>query len=220
MLSLPAGMSFLQNDHLSKPQATVRPLGTPQLSLPFSVLQGSYSNEYSRYCMASTSFIHGLFSARWELRLLIFALPATSMTSGAQDWGPETGSGGAAPHLNLMLVLSGTITSSQIFSSVGIQLVARWQFCNTTQVPSLMAVLIILAAIEPWPWPREMVCVLVPPMPRSSANFSRPETRKKRVFLKEDRPAKTILTGTMQKEGLHQNSGFRKKLTGFCQLQK
>lgn len=91
---------------------------------------------------------------------------------------------GAATHLNLMLVLSGTITSSQIFSSAGIQLVARWQFCKTTQVPSLMAVLIILAAIGPWPWPREMVCVLVPPMPRSSANFSRPETRKKRGFWK------------------------------------
>lgn len=41
-------------------------------------------------------------------------------------------------------------TSSQIFSSFGIQLVARWQFCNTTQVPSLMAVSIILVAMGPY----------------------------------------------------------------------
>lgn len=100
-----------------------------------------------------------------------------------------------------MLVLSGTITSSQIFSKVGIQLVARWQFCKTTQVPSLMAVLIILAAIEPWPWPREMVCVLAPPMPRSSANFIRPETRKTRGFRKRSDQQKTILTTATQKEG-------------------
>lgn len=138
------------------------------------------------------------------------------LKAGAQK---QASGGGVAPHLNLMLVLSGTITSSQIFSSVGIQLVARWQFCNTTQVPSVMAVLIILAAIEPWPWPREMVCVLAPPMPRSSANFSRPAARKKRGLLKEVRPTKTILTITMQKEGLHQNPGHGKKLTDFCQLQ-
>lgn len=59
--------------------------------------------------------------------------------------------------LKLLWVLSGTIVSSQIFSSVGIQLVARWQFCNTTHVPSTIALLIILAAIGPWPWPREIV---------------------------------------------------------------
>lgn len=116
---------------------------------------------------------------------------SSSLHSQPPAWGLELKFGawkqavvGVAPHLNLMLVLSGTITSSQIFSRLGIQLVARWQFCNTTQVPSLMAVLIILAAIEPWPWPREMVCVLAPPMPRSSANFNRPETRKKRGFWK------------------------------------
>ena len=48
-----------------------------------------------------------------------------------------------------LCVLSGVITSSQIFSSLGIQLVARWQFCNTTHVPSLIARVIMLAAIGP-----------------------------------------------------------------------
>lgn len=41
------------------------------------------------------------------------------------------------------------LTSSQIFSSLGIQLVAKWQFCNTTHVPSTMAFSIIFAAIGP-----------------------------------------------------------------------
>lgn len=41
------------------------------------------------------------------------------------------------------------LTSSHIFSSLGIQLVAKWQFCNTTQVPSTMAFSIIFAAIGP-----------------------------------------------------------------------
>ena len=48
-----------------------------------------------------------------------------------------------------LCVLSGVITSSQIFSSLGIQLVARWQFCSTTHVPSLIARVIMLAAIGP-----------------------------------------------------------------------
>ena len=34
-------------------------------------------------------------------------------------------------------------TSSQIFSNLGIQETARWQFCSTTHVPSLMAFSII-----------------------------------------------------------------------------
>ena len=51
---------------------------------------------------------------------------------------------------NSLCVLSGVITSSQIFSSLGIQLVARWQFCNTTHVPSLIARVIMLAAIGPY----------------------------------------------------------------------
>ena len=42
------------------------------------------------------------------------------------------------------------VTSSQIFSNFGIQLVAKWQFCSTTQVPSLIALSIIFAAIGPW----------------------------------------------------------------------
>lgn len=40
-------------------------------------------------------------------------------------------------------------TSSQIFSRDGIQLVARWQFCRTTHVPSAIALSIIFAAIGP-----------------------------------------------------------------------
>lgn len=78
-------------------------------------------------------------------------------------------------YLKLGCVLSGLMVSSQILSSVGIQLVARWQFCSTTHVPSLMALSIIWAAMGPCPCPREMVWVLLPPISRSSANFSKPE---------------------------------------------
>lgn len=68
--------------------------------------------------------------------------------------------------LKLGLVFSGVMVSSQILSRVGIQLVARWQFCSTTQVPSLRALSIIWAAMGPWPCPREMVWVLPPPISR------------------------------------------------------
>jgi len=44
----------------------------------------------------------------------------------------------------------GRRTSSQIFSSVFIQLVAKWQFWSTTHEPSTIALLIISAAIGPW----------------------------------------------------------------------
>lgn len=56
--------------HLSKPQATVRPPSIPQLSLPFSVLFGSCSIKYSRYCIASTSLICALSSARLRTSLM------------------------------------------------------------------------------------------------------------------------------------------------------
>lgn len=46
-------------------------------------------------------------------------------------------------YLKLGCVFSGVMVSSQIRSRAGIQLVARWQFCSTTQVPSLMALSII-----------------------------------------------------------------------------
>lgn len=52
-------------------------------------------------------------------------------------------------HLKLRCVFPGTIVSSQIFSRVGIQLVAKWQFCSTTQVPFLRALSIISDAIGP-----------------------------------------------------------------------
>ena len=42
------------------------------------------------------------------------------------------------------------LTSSQIFSSAGIQLVARWQFCRTTHEPSAMPRCTICSAIEPY----------------------------------------------------------------------
>ena len=52
-------------------------------------------------------------------------------------------------HLTKPIKSENLLTSSQIFSSLGIQLVAKWQFCSTTQVPSTMAFSIIFAAIGP-----------------------------------------------------------------------
>lgn len=52
-------------------------------------------------------------------------------------------------YLKLGCVFSGVMDSSQILSRAGIQLVARWQFCSTTQVPALMALSIICAAMGP-----------------------------------------------------------------------
>lgn len=52
-------------------------------------------------------------------------------------------------YLKLRWVLPGTMVSSQILSRLGIQLVAKWQFCSTTQVPFLMALSIMSAAIGP-----------------------------------------------------------------------
>ena len=45
--------------------------------------------------------------------------------------------------------------TSQTFSSVGIHEVAKWQFCSTTHVPSLIAFSIMRMAIGPCPWPSD-----------------------------------------------------------------
>ena len=63
--------------------------------------------------------------------------------------------------------------TSQSLSSVDIQDVARWQFCNTTHAPSFWAVSIILRAMGPCPCPRERELSLEPPNPWSSANLRR-----------------------------------------------
>ena len=42
------------------------------------------------------------------------------------------------------------LTSSQIFSSLGIHEVARWQFCSTTHEPSMRPLSIMADAIGPW----------------------------------------------------------------------
>lgn len=70
-------------------------------------------------------------------------------------------------HLNSGLIVSGFI-SSTILSRVGIQLGARWQFCNTTQQPEACASAMSAAALGPWPWPKEMADSLLA-MPLSAA---------------------------------------------------
>ena len=55
--------------------------------------------------------------------------------------------------------------TSQIFSSVDIHDVARWQFCSTTHEPSFTPLSIIFMAIGPWPWPRDSETILPPPKP-------------------------------------------------------
>lgn len=51
------------------------------------------------------------------------------------------------------------------FSSIGIQLLAKWQFCNTTQVPLRTPSSISLTAIGPWPCPRDKENSLDEPKP-------------------------------------------------------
>ena len=61
---------------------------------------------------------------------------------------------------------------NQTFSRVLIQLLARWQFCNTTQVPCLTPSSMRFTAIGPWPWPSDNENNLFVPKPWSSANFN------------------------------------------------
>ena len=63
--------------------------------------------------------------------------------------------------------------TSQIFSRVGIQDGAKWQFCSMTHVPSLIPFSIMDIAMGPWPCPRDKESNFAPPNPWSSANFSR-----------------------------------------------
>lgn len=58
-----------------------------------------------------------------------------------------------------------TAVTSQTFSSVGIHDVAKWQFCSTTQVPSLTAFSIMRMAIGPCPWPNDNELSLDPLKP-------------------------------------------------------
>ena len=62
--------------------------------------------------------------------------------------------------------------SSQIFSSVVIQLTARWQFWSTTHEPLDCASMMSFFAMGPCPWPSEMEFVRLPPKPRASPNLS------------------------------------------------
>mmetsp|Transcript_36834 Transcript_36834/g.85617 ORF Transcript_36834/g.85617 Transcript_36834/m.85617 type:complete len:204 (-) Transcript_36834:523-1134(-) len=64
---------------------------------------------------------------------------------------------------------------STSFSSCGIQLAARWQFCSRTQLPRSVAATMRRSAMGPWPWPREMYCSLEP-KPVSSAKRRRSAT--------------------------------------------
>ena len=63
------------------------------------------------------------------------------------------------------LLLNKRWLTSQIFSSVGIQDGARWQFWSSTHVPSLIPFSIIRMAMGPWPWPRDSESNLAPPKP-------------------------------------------------------
>ena len=64
--------------------------------------------------------------------------------------------------------------TSHTRSMVDIQEVAKWQFCRTTQVPSLMPVWIKFMAMGPWPWPRDSEASLFPEKPCMD-RASRPE---------------------------------------------
>ena len=55
--------------------------------------------------------------------------------------------------------------TSHTRSRVAIHDAARWQFCNTTHVPSFCAVSIIRRAIGPWPCPSDNELSLAPPNP-------------------------------------------------------
>mmetsp|Transcript_18459 Transcript_18459/g.55661 ORF Transcript_18459/g.55661 Transcript_18459/m.55661 type:complete len:222 (-) Transcript_18459:1094-1759(-) len=64
------------------------------------------------------------------------------------------------------------VSSSQIFSSVGIHDVHKWQFCSTTHEPARIPSVMSLRAIGPCPCPSEMAAVRLPPKPRVSAKRS------------------------------------------------
>ncbi len=58
-------------------------------------------------------------------------------------------------------VISGSGESySQIRSRIGIQVTAKWQFCNTTQSPVFCPYWIIFSATGPCPWPKEIGLII------------------------------------------------------------
>lgn len=63
--------------------------------------------------------------------------------------------------------------TTHTLSKVGIKLLAKWQFCNTTHVPFLTPSSISRTAIGPWPWPRDNGKSLAAPKPWSSANLNK-----------------------------------------------
>mmetsp|Transcript_72143 Transcript_72143/g.143092 ORF Transcript_72143/g.143092 Transcript_72143/m.143092 type:complete len:300 (-) Transcript_72143:2055-2954(-) len=90
-------------------------------------------------------------------------------------WRMETGKDGEGAEVSHSLksgFVLPTAKSSHIFSSVVIHETARWQFCSTTHEPEKRASEMSFLAMGPWPWPREMELVRLPPKPRDSANLS------------------------------------------------
>ena len=86
----------------------------------------------------------------------------------------ETGKcfeGDEVSHSRKATAARSAVMSSQIFSSVGIHEVERWQFCSTTQPPVCSASLISRCAIGPCPCPSEIALTFLA-IPFCSANLS------------------------------------------------
>ena len=73
----------------------------------------------------------------------------------------KTGEGMDVNHnLKSLCMLSCSYSTS--FYSYGIQLTAKWQFCNNTHPPFWELSSTIAVAFLPWPWPREIDSTRLP----------------------------------------------------------
>jgi hypothetical protein len=114
-------------------------------------------------------------SERYEPRMLARSPLGGSLVILTPFCRMETGKAGEGAEVSHSRKRSCSLVvpkSSQIFSRVGIQLTARWQFCSTTHEPLKRASEMSFCAMGPCPCPSEMAFVFLPPMPRLSANLS------------------------------------------------
>ena len=99
---------------------------------------------------------------------LVILIPFCRMVTG------NAGEGMEVSHRRKFSSAESSVMPSQIFSRLGIQLGARWQFCRSTHLPASVASAMSAAAFGPWPWPMEMT-EMASAFSMSSANLSSAE---------------------------------------------
>mmetsp|Transcript_44740 Transcript_44740/g.71815 ORF Transcript_44740/g.71815 Transcript_44740/m.71815 type:complete len:241 (-) Transcript_44740:1201-1923(-) len=119
----------------------------------------------SEVAIGSSWYERRMFARRPRGGSFVILTPFCKMATGNEGLGRDV-----SHNLKLASADSGLIPS-QIFSRLGIQEAAKWQFCRSTHFPVCTASFMSTAALGPWPCPMDITLMSVS-FPMSAANFN------------------------------------------------